>query len=188
VTGIDLLTNWRTTMKRLLACIVFLLGVGAAEATTYQLETPYIVGLSPVVYLPRCAASTARTAQTAVTGLSSEGNSVLGQALSTWVCGSSGRGGGGLHYYTACTTLQWDLTGALISVTTPVEFSGGYPVSTSCPSVTFNATPSTTPPSSSVVGNEFTNAEGYVAKTVIEEICGSVACYATYWIPTLVTP
>lgn len=169
--------------------MIGLLSVTKVEADV-QLSTPHTVDLSPAVSLPRCSAITATTNGYAsvVTGFSSDGNYVLGQVQATWVCGSSGRGGG-LHYYGVCTQLQWDLSGTLISINASVGFSApGVPVSVNCPSVTFQVLPSKLPPSSSVIGNEFTNSGGYVAETVIEEACGSAACYATYYIPTLIAP
>jgi hypothetical protein len=161
----------------------------AFAGTTIQLSTPNRITLNPAVNAPRCSAWYVTTAgyQTVVTGFSADGNYVLGQVSAYFTCGSSGRGGGGIHTYYSCAQLTWDLTGALVSATDPITLSNGYPVSTYCPSVTLNQ-PSMTPPSNSVVGNSFENAGGYTAETVVEEICGSVACYATYYVPELVTP
>jgi hypothetical protein len=160
----------------------------AFAGTDIQLSTPNRITLNPAVNAPRCSAWYVTTAgyATVVTGFSADGNYVLGQVSASLTCGSSGRGGT-IHTYYSCAQLTWDLTGTLVSATDPITLSNGYPVSTYCPTEQLNM-PSTTPPSNSVVGNEFTNAGEYTAETVIEEICGSVACFATYYLPELVTP
>jgi hypothetical protein len=175
--------------RSLVAAVAIALSTGAAAETTIQLPTPHTITLNPAVNAPRCSAWYVTTAgyQTVVTGFSADGNYVLGQVSAYFTCGSSGRGGGGIHTYYSCAQLTWDLTGALVSATDPITMSNGYPVSTYCPSVPLNQ-PSMTPPSNSVVGNEFTNAGNYTAETVVEEICGSAACYQTYYYPTLITP
>jgi hypothetical protein len=167
--------------------LVFLL-VSSVAMADVTLPVPSTVTLTPYISAPRCSAVTAKVPgyKTVVTGFSSDGNYVLGQVNTTTVCGSSGRGGG-LHYYTICAQFQWDLTGNLVStVATPAQVNGVY-VSSPCPDVPV-VLPPNTPPGGTVIGNEFTNSGGYVAETVISEACGSGACYATYYYPTLVTP
>jgi hypothetical protein len=155
-----------------------------ALADEISLSTPYTVALNPVVSVPRCFASQATTSgyKSVVTGFSADGNYVLGQVSSHFTCGSSGRGGT-LYTVHLCTSLTWDLSGNLVSVNTP---SNGHQ-SQDCPAVSL-VPPSTIPPGTTVVGNEFTNTGGYVAETILAEACGSIACYATYYYPTLVTP
>ena len=180
---------WRITMKALilisapvsLACVL-LLSVGSAQAGT-ALYTPQTVPLTIPTPAPYCYAANATTQPyaTALTGFSSDGNYVEGQVQSHYTCGHSGRGGYVKTVY-LCTTLTWDLTGSLVSTHTPYS-----PTSVSCPAVPVTL-PSTSPPGSTVVGNEFTNSGDYVAETVISEACGSIACYATYYEPTLITP
>lgn len=119
----------------------------------------------------------------AVTGFSADGNYILGQIPSQFGVGCPGRGC--IRHYQVCTYVQWDLAGNLVSTVTPTNGLANLP----CPSVTLNQ-PSNTPPSNSVVGNEFENAGGYIAETIVEQICGSLACPASwiYYVPTLISP
>jgi hypothetical protein len=156
--------------------LLFLFVATLAQAGEISLPTPHTVNLTPPVTLFRCGAWTATVSayKTIATGFSADGNYVLGQVQGTFVCGSSGRGGG-LYYYKVCVQFQWDLTGTLVNTTaTPGRGSNGYPISVYCPT----ADPTET----------YTNSGGYVAETIITQACGSVACYATYYTPTLVTP
>ncbi len=165
-----------------------LLAAPVAHAGTLNLATPHTIALNPPVYTTGCSAWQATTYAYAavVTGFSSNGVYVLGQVAAYFTCGHSGRGSTVKTIWN-CAHLQWDLSGNLTSATANVATSEGAPVSSYCPAVALEL-PSTTPPSNSVIGNEFTNAGGYVAETVIDEACGSVACYAAYYYPTLVTP
>ena len=172
-------------MRPLIASLALILPPIAAQAGEIPLSTPHTVDLSPVVSVARCFASqaTTRAFASVVTGFSADGNYVLGQVSSHFTCGSSGRGGI-LYTVQLCTFLTWDLSGNLVSVNTP---SNGHQ-SQACPAVSL-VFPSTTPPTTTtVVGNEFTSAAGYTAETLIAEACGTIACYASYNYPTLVTP
>lgn len=166
-------------MKTLLVVLALALSA-TVQASEFELPTPYTAALEPAV--PCAPYATIDPYKTVVTHFSADGNYVLGQVASHYTCGCRGRGC--LHTYYVCTFLQWDLAGNLVSTSTP---SNGL-ANINCPSVGPLSTPATTPPSSSVLGNEFTNSGGYTAETVVEEICGSIACYATYYLPTLVTP
>jgi hypothetical protein len=171
-------------MKSLLASVLLILSSLASAGT---LPFPSTVTLSPAIHTARCYAATAHvTPDAVVTGFSADGAYVLGQADSTAVCGSSGRGGD-LHYYSVCVQLQWDLTGTLVSTIATPTIINGVVKSVPCAPVAL-VYPVPTPPSSTVVGNEFVNAGGYIAETVLVEACGSIACYATYYEPTLETP
>jgi hypothetical protein len=171
-------------MKSPIACLLSLIALSAHAQSEIPLDTPHTVNLNPIVSVFRCSASLATTGgyETVVTGFSADGNYVLGQAPSWFTCGSAGRGGT-LYSVALCTFLTWDLSGNLVSVNTP---SNGHQ-SQACPAVSL-VFPSRTPPGTTVVGNEFANTGGYTAETLIAEACGSIACYASYNYPTLVTP
>lgn len=166
-------------MKLLSLLVLTFLSTGAYAQTA--LSTPNTVPLTPAVAGAPLGATTAAYG-TVVTGFSADGNYVLGQVTSHFTVGCRGRGC--FHTYYVCTSLQWDLGGNLVSTSTP---SGNGSQNLPCPVVTLTQ-PRLTPPSNSVVGNEFENTGGYIAETIVEEICGSVACYETLYIPTLVTP
>lgn len=175
-------------MKTLLVCacgLFFGLCARIAFADTIQLSTPTTVNLPPSTNYCRAAYATTAPDATFVTGFSSDGNYVLGHVQSHFVCGTGGRGG--VQYVYVCTSLQWDLSGNLVSENTPISSQLGGRQSLWCPGVSLSY-PRFTPPSNSVVGNEFTNSGGYIAETVVEEICGYSACYQTLYLPTLITP
>jgi hypothetical protein len=156
-------------MKALLLSLI----ASSAIADQLTLEVPYApyaIRLDPAVSVTGCYAGTATASKykSVVTGFSADGNYVLGQVLSRWVCGN-GRGSA-IRYGTACTYLQWDLSGALTSVMTP----------------TVGLTNLTCPPADPTA--TYTNSGGYLAETIIAQACGAIACYATYYYPTLVTP
>lgn len=153
-----------------------------ATAVAGQLDTPHTVTLNPTVSLARCYAQDATTApyKTTLTGFSADGNYIEGQVASHFTCGSSGRGGT-LHTVTLCTYLTWDLSGVLVNSNTP---SNGLK-SIACPQAPLIYPPAT-PPSSTSVGNEFTNSGGTTIETIIAQFCGTESCYATYLYPTLI--
>lgn len=175
-------------MKSLVALLLF--SPAAFAGTSIDLPTPHTIAMTTPVTQPRCSASAVITSgyATTVTGFSADGNYVLGQVAAYFTCGSSGRGGT-LHTYWNCAQLSWDLGGNLISATVSVATVNSTPISSYCPAETLNM-PSRTPPSSTVVGNEFTNSGGYIAETVLEQVCGSSACPSSwlYYLPTLLTP
>ena len=161
----------------------------AFAGTSINLATPHTIDLTPPVSATGCYAGQVTTLgyKTVVTGFSADGNYVLGQVAAWFTCGHSGRGST-IHTIWNCAQLQWDLSGNLISTTVNVvRGAGGQPVSSYCPVETLEM-PSTTPPGSTVVGNAFTNTGDYVAETILSEACGSIACYATYYYPTIITP
>jgi hypothetical protein len=172
-----------------LALALILFSPAAFAGTPINLGTPYTINLTPPVSVTGCYAGAVTTIgyKTVVTGFSADGNYALGQVAAWFTCGHSGRGST-VHTVWSCAQLRWDLSGNLVDTTVNVaRGAGNQPVSSYCPTETLEF-PSTTPPSTRVVGNEFTNAGGYVAETVLAEACGSIACYATYYYPTLVTP
>jgi len=171
-----------------LACVL-LMNCGAAFAqTSVDLPTPHTITLSPAVSVPGCFAGsvTTLTYKTTVTGFSADRNYVNGQVRAWFSCGHSGRGST-VHTVYSCPQLTWDLSGNLVSAVAPIAYNNGQPVTSYCPAVEL-VYPSTQPPSSTVVGNEFTNSGGYIAETLLTEACGAIACYATYYYPTLITP
>lgn len=172
-------------MKSPIACVLSLFALSAHAGTEIPLDTPHTVNLTPIVSVAgRCSAAQATTYgyATVVTGFSADGNYVLGQVPSWFTCGHSGRGST-VHTDNVCTYLRWDLSGNLVSETTPTHGDGSLP----CASVPV-VLPSKIPPSSTVVGNEFPSAGGYTAETLISEACGTIACYESYNYPTLVAP
>lgn len=168
---------------RLLLALLALTGTAFA-GQSIQLATPYTVPLNYPVALSTCAASQAMTQayRTTVTGFSPAGDYVYGTVASHFTCGHSGRGAN-IHTYWRCTTMTWDLSGNLVGTSTPGAGAANY----YCPNVPLNQ-PSLIPPSNEVLGNAFVNAGGYMAGTLIDEICGSLACYETLFYPTLYTP
>jgi hypothetical protein len=160
----------------------------AAQAASIDLQTPHTITLVPYVSVTGCFAESVTTFAyaTTVTGFSTDGNYVTGQVSAWFTCGHSGRGGRVRTVY-SCAQLTWDLSGILASATAPIAYTNGLPVSSFCPTVDL-VYPSTQPPSTTVIGNEFTNPGGYIAETVLAEACGSIACYSTYFYPTLITP
>jgi hypothetical protein len=157
--------------------MVALLPVSALAGTSIPLPVPYTVYLTPAVSSSGCSTQTATTAgyyASIVTGFSADSNYVLGQVPATYVCGHSGRGST-IQHYGVCALLMWDLTGNLVGVTAkPAYNSLGQPVTARCPVVDPTAV--------------YTNSAGYTAETVIEQACGTSACYSTYYEPTLITP
>jgi hypothetical protein len=177
-------------MKSLiLATLLALCGVAQAQ-TQIDLPTVNNIVLDTPVHTPVCYADnvTVSVYSTAVTGFSSDGNFVNGQATAHFTCGHSGRGAN-IHTYYSCASLVWDLAGNLVSATdTNVVDANNLPVSSSCPDLGL-VLPSRTPPSSPVVGNEFTNAGGYIAETIVSQPCGAIACYGLPLdFPVLITP
>ena len=164
--------------------LLLLATAGARAGNSISLATPYLVPLNPVVSAYQYSAyqGTTEAYKTVLTGFSQDGNYVLGQVMSHFTCGHSGRGAN-IHTYFLCTFLKWDLSGNLVGTETMT--AGAKTLS--CPSVPLNA-PSLSPPSNQVVGNGFVNAVGYVAETLVQEVCGSIACYETLLYPTLITP
>jgi hypothetical protein len=176
-------------MTKLLLSILLAAAPLAANAQTY-LPTPQTIALTPVVHTFLCYAENVnvRVYSTAVTGFSADGNYVTGQAPAYFTCGHSGRGAT-IHTYYSCAQLTWDLSGNLVSATDTVQFaSNGAPMSYNCPDLGL-VMPSRTPPSTTTVGNSFTNASGYTAETLLSQPCGSIACYGQpIYAPTLLTP
>lgn len=169
-------------MNKLLVCALLPMAASAGEV---GLTTPSTSAINPPVVTSGCTAYTATIApyRTTVTGFSADGNYVQGSVASHYTCGHSGRGST-VHTVYLCTILTWDLSGNLVSAATAPSLT-----SVNCPAVTLEQPPNT-PPGGTVTGNSFVNAGGYVAETVLTQVCGSVACPATwlYYAPTLVTP
>ena len=126
--------------------------------------------------------ATIRAFSTAVTGFSADGNYVTGQAPAYFTCGFS-------RTFYSCAQITWDLAGNLVSATDTIEYSRpGALVSYNCPDLGL-VMPSRTPPSTTVVGNSFTNPGGYVAETLLSQPCGAIACYGLpIYAPILLTP
>ncbi len=179
-------------MKTFFAAVILALcslASAQAQTATIYLPTPYTIPLNPVVQGAGCYAGsvTLRAYSTVVTGFSADGNYVTGQDIAYFTCGHSGRGST-IHTVYSCAQLTWDLSGNLVGATDIIATNAyGAPVSSSCPTVPL-VYPAKTPPSTETVGNEFSNAGGYVAETILAEACGSIACYATYFYPALLTP
>jgi hypothetical protein len=171
-----------------LACVLLMSCGSAFAQTSINLSTPNTIALNPVVSAYQCYAGSVTTTAyaTVVTGFSADGNYVTGQDSAWFTCGHSGRGST-VHTIYSCAQLTWDLSGNLVSAVAPIAYNNGQPVSSFCPTVPL-VYPSKQPPSTSVVGNEFTNSGGYAAETVLVEACGAIACYHTYYYPTLLTP
>jgi hypothetical protein len=171
-----------------LACVLLMSCGSAFAQTSINLSTPNTIALNPVVSTFGCYAAsvTTRAYSTVVTGFSVDGNYVQGQVSAYFTCGHSGRGST-VHTVYSCAQLTWDLSGNLVGAVAPIAYNNGQPVSSYCPTVSLTY-PSNQPPSTEVIGNEFMNAGGYVAETLLAEACGAIACYATYYYPTLLTP
>jgi hypothetical protein len=177
-------------MKILRLCLLLMFSMSAFAQTSIPLNTPHTVALNPVVATVGCSAWGVTTFgyATVVTGFSTNGSYVTGQVSAYFTCGHNGRTST-THTVYSCVQLSWDLSGNLVSATDTIAYNSlGVPVSSYCPSVTLSAFPSTVPPSSSVIANSFTNAGGYTAETILYEACGTIACYAMYDYPTLLTP
>jgi hypothetical protein len=178
-------------VKNFLALVILALCSLSAQAqTSIDLPTPQTLALAQPVQTFLCYADQVnlKVYSTAVTGFSADGNYVTGQVPAYFTCGHSGRGAT-IHTYYSCAQLTWDLSGNLVSATDTVQFaSNGAPASYSCPDLGL-VMPSRTPPSTTVVGNSFTNDGGYVAETLLSQPCGSIACYGQpIYGPILLTP